>query len=51
VTVHGDSFEITRALFGRRSLDQIAAFDWSADPTPYLPHFSFFVPRETALVE
>lgn len=51
VTVGGDSFEITRALFGRRSLDQIAAFDWSADPTPYLPHFSFFVPRETALIE
>lgn len=51
VTVGGDSFEITRALFGRRSLDQIAAFDWSDDPTPYLPHFSFFTPRETPLVE
>jgi uncharacterized protein (TIGR03083 family) len=51
VTVRGDSFEITRAFFGRRSLDQIAAFDWSTDPTPYLPHFSFFTPRDTALVE
>jgi uncharacterized protein (TIGR03083 family) len=51
ITVRGDSFEITRALFGRRSLDQIAALDWSADPTPYLPYFSFFTPRETALVE
>lgn len=50
-TVSGDSFEITRALFGRRSLDQIAAFEWSADPTPYLPHFSFFTPRETPLIE
>ena len=51
ISMHGDSFEITRALFGRRSLDQIAAFDWSADPTPYLPYFSFFTPRRTALVE
>ena len=50
-TVSGDLFEITRALFGRRSLDQIAAFEWSADPTPYLPHFSFFTPRETPLIE
>lgn len=51
VAVRGDAFEITRSLFGRRSLDQIAAFDWSGDPTPYLPHFSFFTPRATPLVE
>ena len=51
ITVRGDSFEITRALFGRRSLSQIAAFEWSADPAPYLPHFSFFTPREDPLVE
>ncbi len=51
ITVRGDSFDITRALFGRRSLDQIAAFGWSADPTPYLRYFSFFAPRESPLVE
>ena len=51
ISVSGDSYEIVRALFGRRSLDQIAAFDWSGDPTPYLSLFSFFTPRETALVE
>ena len=51
IRVGGDSYEITRALFGRRSIDQIAAFDWSGDPTPYLPLFSFFTPRETPLVE
>ena len=51
IAVRGDSFEITRALFGRRSLSQIAAFDWSTDPAPYLHHFSYFTPRETALVE
>ena len=51
ISVQGEPYEITRALFGRRSLDQIAAFDWSGDPTPYLPLFSFFTPRETPLVE
>jgi uncharacterized protein (TIGR03083 family) len=51
ISVRGDSFEITRALFGRRSLSQIAAFEWSAGPAPYLPHFSYFTPRGTALVE
>ena len=51
ITVRGDSFEITRALFGRRSLDQIAALDWSGDPAPYLPLFSVFAPRETPLIE
>jgi uncharacterized protein (TIGR03083 family) len=51
ITVREDAFEIARALFGRRSLDQIAAFDWTADPTPYLQHFSFFTPRKTALEE
>lgn len=49
--VRDDAFEITRALFGRRSLDQIAAFDWSGDPAPYVTLFSFFTPRETPLVE
>jgi len=51
ITLRGDSFEITRSLFGRRSLSQIAAFEWSADPAPYLPHFSYFRPREDPLVE
>lgn len=34
-------FELVRALSGRRSRDQIAAFGWSVDPTPYLPAFQF----------
>lgn len=51
ITVRGESFDITRALFGRRSLDQIAAFEWSEDPAPHLPYFSFFTPRETPLAE
>jgi uncharacterized protein (TIGR03083 family) len=34
-------FELFRALTGRRSDRQIRAYDWSLDPTPYLPVFSF----------
>jgi uncharacterized protein (TIGR03083 family) len=51
ITVGGEPFEIARALFGRRSLRQIAALDWSGDPAAYLPLFSFFEPRDTDLVE
>lgn len=51
ISVRGDPYEIARALFGRRSLGQIAAFNWSGDPTPYLPLFSFFTPPDTPLVE
>jgi uncharacterized protein (TIGR03083 family) len=51
MNVAGDAYEIVRALFGRRSVDQIAAFEWSGDPAPYLDLFSFFTPRDTALVE
>lgn len=51
VAVGGDAFEIARALFGRRSLRQIAAFNWTGDPAPYLQHFSVFESRETDLTE
>ncbi|MEA3501253.1 MAG: maleylpyruvate isomerase family mycothiol-dependent enzyme [Actinomycetota bacterium] len=51
ITVGGDPFEIARALFGRRSARQIAAFDWSDDSDLYVTLFSVFEPRETDLVE
>ena len=51
VTVTGDAYELARAFMGRRSFDQIRAFDWSGDPDPYLPHFSVFEPRTDPLVE
>ena len=37
-----DSHEIFRALAGRRSKDQVLAYDWTGDPTPYLPALSRF---------
>ncbi len=51
VTLSGDPYELARAFMGRRSQDQIRAFDWDGDPEPYLPHFAVFPARETDLVE
>jgi uncharacterized protein (TIGR03083 family) len=48
-----EPFELFRALTGRRSQDQIRAYDWSVDPEPYLPLFEFgpFTTRDEALAE
>lgn len=48
-----EPFELMRAMTGRRSLAQIKAYDWTADPTPYLPLFGFgpFTTRPQDLVE
>jgi uncharacterized protein (TIGR03083 family) len=35
------AFELVRAVGGRRSFDQIRAWDWTIDPEPYLPAFQF----------
>ena len=47
------TFELFRALTGRRSVGQIAAFGWSVDPAPFLPAFQFgtFTTRVTDLRE
>jgi uncharacterized protein (TIGR03083 family) len=44
VTVEASEFECFRALTGRRSGHQVAAFAWSADPAPYLDLLSPFGP-------
>lgn len=41
VTVEASSFELFRALTGRRSRDQIRKLIWTGDPEPYLPAFEF----------
>jgi len=38
------SFEFFRARMGRRSRDQVLAFDWTGDPGPVLDHFFVFDP-------
>lgn len=40
-TVRSSRFEPFRALSGRRSRAQIAAFDWSCDPEPYVRAFQY----------
>jgi hypothetical protein len=52
-TLTADPFEFGRAITGRRSLDQIRAFEWSTDPELYLASFTLgpFTPRSTDLAE
>jgi uncharacterized protein (TIGR03083 family) len=51
--LNAEPFELFRAITGRRSADQIRAFDWTVDPEPYLPTFGFgpFTVRPTDLDE
>ena len=51
VTVTGDRFELLRALGGRRSRNQILAFDWDGDPSPYVALIPAYGEREDELVE
>lgn len=50
-TVHATRFELFRAMSGRRSPEQIAAYDWDGDAAPYIPYFYPYGIREQALVE
>jgi uncharacterized protein (TIGR03083 family) len=49
--VRVDGYELFRTMTGRRSADQIRAFDWDGDPAPELLVLAIFTPRATALVE
>jgi uncharacterized protein (TIGR03083 family) len=44
-------FEVTRWRTGRRSRAQLAAMDWSADPSTVLDHLYLFGPAEGDLVD
>ena len=46
-TVRTTRFEIVRAAVGRRSYDEIAAWDWDGDPTPAAFVFEMFSPPRT----
>lgn len=50
-TLTGDPFELARAASGRRSPDQIRAYDWDGDPEPFIVLFYPYGPRTDALVE
>ena len=44
-------FEALRWRTGRRSRAQLAAMDWSGDPTPVLDHLYIFGPADADLIE
>jgi uncharacterized protein (TIGR03083 family) len=41
-TLHVDDYELMRILFGRRSLHQIEAADWTGDEDRYIDHLHLF---------
>ena len=51
VSARVDRFELVRALSGRRSPEQVRAWDWTGDPDPYLSFFYLYGPRPEPLVE
>jgi uncharacterized protein (TIGR03083 family) len=50
-TLRTSRFEALRAMGGRRSGAQIAAYDWDGDPVPYVALMSSYGSREEPLVE
>lgn len=50
-TVRAPRFELFRALSGRRSVDQVRAYEWEGDPEPFLELFYPYGIRDEALVE
>lgn len=50
-TVRASRFELFRAMSGRRSPEQIAAYDWDGDADPYIPYFFPYGIRKEPLVE
>jgi uncharacterized protein (TIGR03083 family) len=50
-SVRATRFEFFRALSGRRSPDQIRAYEWSVDPGPFIEFFYPYGMRADALVE
>ena len=53
VVLTGDSFEILRAMTGRRSIDQLRELEWQGDVESVLPSFTFgpFVPAAQRIEE
>jgi hypothetical protein len=51
VTLDTTVFEAFRWRLGRRSRRQLAAMDWSGDPTPFLDHLCIFGPARADVLE
>jgi hypothetical protein len=51
VSVDAPPIEVFRSRLGRRTLDEVRAYGWSADPEPYLAHWFVFGVAEHPLGE
>jgi uncharacterized protein (TIGR03083 family) len=51
LTLRTCRFEVFRWRLGRRSRAQLAALDWSGDPTPVLDHLVIFGPSDRDIIE
>lgn len=51
VTLNVGDAEMFRARLGRRTSAEVSAYDWSADPAPYLDTFFIFGPTERSIGE
>jgi hypothetical protein len=49
--VEVSDLELFRARLGRRTVDEVCAYGWSADPAPYLDHWFVFGVAERSLGE
>ena len=45
-TLHTSTFELFRALHGRRTVDQVRELDWEGDPDPWMSVFFIFGQRD-----
>ena len=50
-TVRVDTYELSRAVFGRRSRAQIEAWDWTGSPGRFADRLPVMGPTETDLVD
>lgn len=51
VEVSAPNIEIFRGRLGRRTEDEVRAYDWSADPTPYLDSWFIFGRAQASIGE
>ncbi len=49
--VRTSSYEMARAVLGRRNLDQIRAYAWDGESEPYVPLLPWFTPPERPIEE
>lgn len=50
-TLRTSTFELFRAIQGRRTTDQVRSLDWDGDPEPWLDIFFIFGPTEQVVEE